>query len=279
MPFSALQQRIGRQKQVAQVMRAVPVVFVVYDVLERDGVDIRARPADRAARRAAPAHPARRAARVSRRSAAGWDELAALRLESRERGVEGFILKRRDSRVRRRAPQGRLVEVEDRSADGRRRAHLRPAGQRPPREPAHRLHVRRLGPGARSSRWRRRTPGCRTRRSRSWTNGSGATRWNVTGRSAPSNRSRSSSLASRRSRRLRRGTRAGSRSVSPDAAMAERQARGGGRHARDSLTKADRADLRARFLRQVRRGIETDADVIVGRRLHTFRRLSRSAGP
>jgi DNA ligase-1 len=30
-------------------------------------------------------------------SSASWDELAALRLESRERGVEGFILKRRDS--------------------------------------------------------------------------------------------------------------------------------------------------------------------------------------
>jgi DNA ligase-1 len=28
---------------------------------------------------------------------AGWDDLAQLRLQSRERGVEGFILKRRDS--------------------------------------------------------------------------------------------------------------------------------------------------------------------------------------
>src|SRR5262249_9751600 len=34
MPFSALQQRIGRQRQIAQIMRAVPVVFVAYDVLE-----------------------------------------------------------------------------------------------------------------------------------------------------------------------------------------------------------------------------------------------------
>src|SRR6185436_1062876 len=30
--FSALQQRIGRQKQVAQIMRAVPVVFMTYDI-------------------------------------------------------------------------------------------------------------------------------------------------------------------------------------------------------------------------------------------------------
>lgn len=44
MPFSALQQRIGRQKQVAQMSRAVPVVFMTYDILESDGTDVRARP-------------------------------------------------------------------------------------------------------------------------------------------------------------------------------------------------------------------------------------------
>ena len=41
LPFSALQQRIGRQKQVAQMARAVPVVFMTYDLLEQDGEDIR----------------------------------------------------------------------------------------------------------------------------------------------------------------------------------------------------------------------------------------------
>ena len=41
LPFSALQQRIGRQKQVAQMARAVPVVFMTYDILEHDGRDIR----------------------------------------------------------------------------------------------------------------------------------------------------------------------------------------------------------------------------------------------
>src|SRR3954471_2310489 len=37
--FSALQQRIGRQKQVAQMVRAVPVVFMAYDILEDEGID------------------------------------------------------------------------------------------------------------------------------------------------------------------------------------------------------------------------------------------------
>src|SRR4029078_13052537 len=41
LPFSALQQRIGRQKQVAQMARAVRVVFMTYDLLEHGGKDIR----------------------------------------------------------------------------------------------------------------------------------------------------------------------------------------------------------------------------------------------
>ena len=97
MPFSALQQRIGRVKQVAQVMRAVPVVFVAYDVLERDGVDMRQAPMTerRAALLQLTTGGVLRASEEV--TAAGWDELATLREESRERGVEGFILKRRDS--------------------------------------------------------------------------------------------------------------------------------------------------------------------------------------
>jgi len=44
LPFSALQQRIGRQKLVAQMVQAVPVVFMTYDVLELEGRDVRAEP-------------------------------------------------------------------------------------------------------------------------------------------------------------------------------------------------------------------------------------------
>src|SRR4029450_10551425 len=40
LPFSALQQRIGRQKQVHQMAREVPVVFMTYDVIEIDGRDV-----------------------------------------------------------------------------------------------------------------------------------------------------------------------------------------------------------------------------------------------
>jgi DNA ligase-1 len=104
MLFSALQTRIGRQRQVAQIMRSVPVVFVTYDVLESQDADIRAEPLSmRRATLVSLLGGGRPDARsgVLRLSeevpAASWSELAALRLQSRERGVEGFILKRRNS--------------------------------------------------------------------------------------------------------------------------------------------------------------------------------------
>ena len=97
MPFSALQQRIGRQKQVAQVMRAVPVVFVAYDILERGGVDVRQQLLNERRAMLSQILAAESVMRLSEEVTGSWDTLAALRLESRERGVEGFILKRLDS--------------------------------------------------------------------------------------------------------------------------------------------------------------------------------------
>ena len=104
LPFSALQQRIGRQKQVAQLARTVPVVFMTYDMLEDDGEDIRGLPQARTAERAwrsaadevAGPQPDLRPLSDSRPSStpASWDELAALRADSRARGVEGLMLKR-----------------------------------------------------------------------------------------------------------------------------------------------------------------------------------------
>ena len=40
-PFAALQQRIGRERQLARAMRDVPVAFVAYDLLEHAGRDCR----------------------------------------------------------------------------------------------------------------------------------------------------------------------------------------------------------------------------------------------
>ena len=95
LPFSALQQRIGRQKQVAQMSRTVPVVFMTYDILEHAGADIRQRPM---AERRALLESLLPSAGVLRTSpllkAEAWGALAEQRAHSRELGVEGLMLKR-----------------------------------------------------------------------------------------------------------------------------------------------------------------------------------------
>ena len=106
LPFSALQQRIGRQKQVAQMARTVPVVFMAYDLLEHDGRDIRVLPLRERRQRLAellvrPSNDdgAALAGGVLRVSptveASNWTQLGEQRRESRARGVEGLMLKRR----------------------------------------------------------------------------------------------------------------------------------------------------------------------------------------
>jgi DNA ligase-1 len=96
LPFSALQQRIGRHKQVAQMVRAVPVVFMAYDILEHGGRDIRDTPLHVRRERLVELLTGKEG--VLRTSplvaTSSWQELAAQRHESRGRGVEGLMLKR-----------------------------------------------------------------------------------------------------------------------------------------------------------------------------------------
>ncbi len=96
--FKTLQQRINRKTQPAKLLADAPVVFVAYDLLEQAGQDLRAQP--QAARRARleallSAGPLRLSPRVQ---AADWPAFAALRAQSRERGVEGFMLKQAAAR-------------------------------------------------------------------------------------------------------------------------------------------------------------------------------------
>jgi DNA ligase-1 len=97
-PFNLLQQRIGRKLLTKKVLADAPVSFIAYDLLEWQGEDLRTQPQSQ--RRASllevgaqcgiPVSPVEQAA--------SWGELAALREESRARGVEGFMLKHRDAR-------------------------------------------------------------------------------------------------------------------------------------------------------------------------------------
>jgi DNA ligase-1 len=97
LPFAVLQKRVTRRTTTPAVLRAAPAAFVAYDLLEWRGEDWRARP--QAERRAmleslVAAAPVPGLALSPRVVAENWDALAALRAGSRERGVEGFMLKR-----------------------------------------------------------------------------------------------------------------------------------------------------------------------------------------
>jgi len=98
-PFNLLQQRIGRKTLNRRVLADAPVAFIAYDLLEWQGDDQRAQPQSlrrgllEAAVLAVPGlHLSPNEQRTS------WAELAALREESRARGVEGFMLKHHGAR-------------------------------------------------------------------------------------------------------------------------------------------------------------------------------------
>jgi DNA ligase-1 len=80
------------------MVRAVPAVFMAFDILEHAGADIRTVPLEER-RRLLETHVTTQA--VLRTSeivgAPAWTDLAALRSESRALGVEGLMLKRRTS--------------------------------------------------------------------------------------------------------------------------------------------------------------------------------------
>ena len=112
-PFTLLQQRIGRKTLTKKVLAEAPAVFIAYDLLAERGRDLRDEPQH--VRRAALEALASSLAAPSDLlgGVAGtdvglrvsplvhgdsWPALAALREESRARGVEGFMLKHREAR-------------------------------------------------------------------------------------------------------------------------------------------------------------------------------------
>ena len=224
--------------------RAVPVVFMAYDILEAG----------------------RRRTSATRRCASGAQRLVALldslgaggvlrRLAIGRRPPAGTTLaqlRARVARARRRRPDAqarvvalrrrpearRLVEVEDRALHDRRRAHLRAAGQRQARQPAHRLHVRRLGRGrARADRQGLLRAVERGDR-RAGSLDPPAHAWSGSGRCATSSRSTSSSSASKASPRSSRH-RSGIAVRFPRMLRWRKDKRaGGGRHARERAAAA-----------------------------------------
>ena len=96
-PFALLQQRIGRKNVTKKILADAPVTFMAYDLLEQGGQDVRALPQrERRARlEALLAGTAFLLSPVERDTS--WSDFARKRQQSRERGVEGFMLKRLDA--------------------------------------------------------------------------------------------------------------------------------------------------------------------------------------
>jgi DNA ligase 1 len=96
-PFQRLQQRIGRKTLSKKVLAESPVSFMAYDLLEWQGQDLRDTPQH--SRRALLEQVCSASALPlsPQVTAPSWAELAALRQHSRARGVEGFMLKHRDT--------------------------------------------------------------------------------------------------------------------------------------------------------------------------------------
>lgn len=99
--FAELQKRIGRKVLTKKVLDSVPAVLVAFDLLEVAGVDIRDRPlAERRERLEALLQglPEGLPVRLSQEVVADdWDGVAAQRAAARERGVEGLMLKGRET--------------------------------------------------------------------------------------------------------------------------------------------------------------------------------------
>lgn len=106
LPFTEMQRRIGRKNLSAKILHEVPVILQCYDILEYEGRDVRS--LDLRSRREFLENVLSEldgdAAKVifptEKVEAAGWSDLAEKRETSRSLGVEGFMLKHRESPYR-----------------------------------------------------------------------------------------------------------------------------------------------------------------------------------
>ncbi|VEE15846.1 ATP-dependent DNA ligase [Ectopseudomonas mendocina] len=99
-PFALLQQRIGRKTLSKKLLQDVPAALLAYDLLEWRGEDWRSRPQDerRARLELLVAEVGDGRLQLSPQlTGSDWQDFARQREASRELGVEGMMLKRRDS--------------------------------------------------------------------------------------------------------------------------------------------------------------------------------------
>jgi DNA ligase 1 len=99
LPFAQLQRRIGRKTLGAKIIAEVPVVLVVYDLLEHEGRDVRSEPLVWRRARAADLINAVGSEQLVMSpvlAARTWDDVRAAHGRARELCAEGLMLKRLD---------------------------------------------------------------------------------------------------------------------------------------------------------------------------------------
>ena len=97
--FADLQKRLGRKKVSQKILKDIPVVFMAYDLLEMNGFDLRSKPT--AERRDALEKwiPSIETSIIKLSpvfdASKGWEAMAEIRDHSREKGIEGLMLKQK----------------------------------------------------------------------------------------------------------------------------------------------------------------------------------------
>ena len=97
--FADLQKRLGRKKVSQKILKEIPVVFMAYDLLEMNGVDLRSKPT--AERRGALEKwiPSIETSIIKLSpvfdASKGWEAMAEIRDHSREKSIEGLMLKQK----------------------------------------------------------------------------------------------------------------------------------------------------------------------------------------
>lgn len=98
--FNEMQKRIGRKNISKKILQEVPLCLMCYDLLEHQGNDIRQLPLHtrrQLLEELLASHPAPQLQLSPLLEANEWDQLEALRSQSRQLGCEGLMLKHRDS--------------------------------------------------------------------------------------------------------------------------------------------------------------------------------------
>lgn len=98
LPFSELQKRLGRKNVSKAMLEKIPIAFMVYDLLEWEGIDLRHLPMrERRARLENLPISSSRIRLSPHVEGLDWPHILEFRLQSRERGAEGLMFKKLDA--------------------------------------------------------------------------------------------------------------------------------------------------------------------------------------